>query len=228
MDTPICRRFTAGAFFAAAAMSWLGWVLLPVPIDTFFAPEVFGRIHEQLHLWLWLYRVHLFGVITTVLALVALAAMIAESPARVLIWPGAAVASAGLVVGSMGSAFYYHHGVWGALETAGKSPEQIQAFVAALRVDTEYVTCLVRFGRVFGGLGLTVLAGGLWHWRLLPRWLAVTACLIGVPAMALTMGLPDDLALYAPLFHLHMAWLAAVGWVILRRGVRLASVPPIP
>ena len=62
------------------------------------------------------------------------------------------IAVAGLLVSALGGAFYYHHGAWGSIELAGKPPEAAQAFVDALRVDTEYVTCLVRFGRVFGGL----------------------------------------------------------------------------
>jgi hypothetical protein len=40
--------------------------------------------------------------------------------------------------------------------------------------------------------------------------------------MGLTMGLPDHLALYIPVFHLQCAWLVATGIVILRSGARLA------
>jgi len=216
LDSVFSTRFTGCAFIAAAAMYWLGWMLLPIRIGDYFQPEVFGGIREHLHVWLWLYRVHLFGMITSVIALVAFAALVADSPARVLIWPGTAVASVGLVVGALGSAFYYHHGVWGALETAGKSPEEIRAFADALRVDTEYVTCLVRFGRVFGGLGLVVLSWGLFQWGVLPTWVGATGGLIGVAAMALTMGFPDRLSLYAPVFHAMAAWLAATGFMILR------------
>ena len=43
----------------------------------------------------------------------------------------------------------------------GESPQTILAFVESLRVSTEYVTCLVRFGRVFSGLGFVVLGLGL-------------------------------------------------------------------
>lgn len=223
MNQVVSVRFTGGAFLAAAAMWWLGWVLLPVHIGVYFEPLVFGSIHDQFHLWIWLYRLHLFGMITTVIALVAFAAMITDSPARVMIWPGVAVASAGVVVGALASAFYYHHGVWGAVETEGKSPVQLRAFVDALRVDTEYVTCLVRFGRVFSGLGLTVLAWGLLQWRVLPAWVGFTAGLIGLTAMALTMGLPDRLTLYTPVFHATVAWLAVTGLVILGRGMRSAA-----
>ena len=216
LDSVFSARFTGGAFIAAAAMYWLGWMLLPVRIGDYFQPEVFGGIRAHLHLWLWLYRVHLFGMITAVIALVAFAALEAGSPARVLIWPGVAVASAGLVVGALGSAFYYHHGVWGALETTGKSPDEIRAFVDALRVDTEYVTCLVRFGRVFGGLGLVVLGWGLLRWGVLPAWIGVSGGLIGLAAMGLTMALPDRLSLYTPVFHAMAAWLAATGLMVMR------------
>lgn len=42
--------------------------------------------------------------------------------------------------------------------------------------------------------------------------------------MAITMGLPDDLDLYLPVFHLHAFWLAAVGFVTLRSGIRIGSI----
>jgi hypothetical protein len=209
-------RFTGGAFVAAALMLWLGWFLLPVRPGTFFAPEVFGQIHSHFHFWIWMYRIHLFGMIVTVIALFALAARIAGSPARVLVWPGAAVASAGMIVSALAAAFYYHHGAWGALALAGKTPPDAQAFVESLRVDTEYVTCLVRFGRVFGGLGLVVLAWGILRYRFLPAWSGGLGGLVGLSAMAVTMGLPDQLSYYLPIFHVLALWMLATGIVIFR------------
>jgi hypothetical protein len=220
-DSPL----TGGAFIAAALMWWLGWMLLPVRIGTYFDPGVFGRIHEHFHYWIWMYRIHLFGMIMSVIALFALMALVADSPSRVLIWPGAAVASSGMIVSALGAAFYYHHGAWGSLQLAGKPLEAGQAFVEALRVDTEYVTCLVRFGRVFGGLGLVVLAWGLLRHQLLPTWNGLAAGIIGLSAMALTMGLPDHLSYYLPVFHALVLWLLATGVVIFRRGVSMSRTP---
>lgn len=225
MTKDFSLRFTGGLFLAAAAMLWLGWLVLPVKIGAYFEPDVFPRIHERLHFWLWVYRVHLFGMVTTMMALVALGALLVESRERVVIWPGVAIASAGMIVGALGAAFYYHHGVWGALQTAGKSPAEVSAFVEALRVDTEYVTCLVRFSRVFSGLGLIVLAWGSRRAKALPLALDGLAALIGLSAMALTMGLPDRLELYQPVFHAFAVWLAAVGVVILRGGLRVSASP---
>jgi hypothetical protein len=214
-------RFAGGALVAAGLMLSLGWLLLPVPIGTYFESGVFGQVHEHFHFWIWMYRLYLFGMITTVIALFAVAALVANSPSRVLVWPGVAVASAGMVVGALAAAFYYHHGAWGALKLAGASPQATQAFVDDLRVDTEYVTCLVRFGRVFGGLGLVVFAWGVWRYGILPRWSGAFAGLIGLAAMALTMALPDHLSYYQPVFYALVLWMLATGATLWRSGIDL-------
>ncbi len=74
------------------------------------------------------------------------------------------------------------------------------------------MTCLVRFGRVFIGVGqLTLVIGlslstGVW-----PIWLLGAGGLLGVAGM----GLPDKLRLYQPVFHLNALWLASLGGVTL-------------
>lgn len=218
-------RVVGGSFLAAAVMLWGGWVLLPHRIGTFFQPSDFAAVAERLQLWIWMFRVHIFGLVATVLALAALAAAVADRPARLLVWPGAAVACCGVMVTALAEAFYYHFGAWGAVMMGGAPAEALANHIAALAVPTEYVTCLVRFGRVFSGLGLAVLGVALVEWPVLPggRWLGAAALAIGVAAMALTMGLPDELELYQPVFHLFSLWLAATGAVVLRRNLAPAS-----
>ena len=93
----------------------------------------------------------------------------------------------------------------------------------SLRVDTEYVTCLVRFGRVFTGLGVLVLSFGLLRWNILSAWLAWGGIVIGLAAMGVTMLLPDHMSLYMPIFHVQALWMGAVGVAIYRSGVRLTG-----
>jgi hypothetical protein len=214
---------TGWFFVAAAVMTWLGWVLLPVKIGAFFEPGDFAAIHQRLYLWIWLYRVHIFGLVIGVMAVAALAAATAGSAARVWVWPGAAVAATGLAVGAVGTAFYYHFGAWGATDLDGRPAVEAAALVDTLRVPTEYVTCLVRFSRVFLGLGLTVLAVGLWIGAPRARPLAVSAVALGVAAMAITMAFPDALELYAPVFHLDALWLLGLGAALVTRKVRLPT-----
>ena len=221
MEQNLSTRITGWAFVVSALMLWFGWWLLPVRIGAFLQPADFAVVYDQFHFWIWMFRIHLFGMVIAVVALVALGSVLTEAPARILIWPGVAVATVGLMVGAAGAAFYYHFGAWGALEMHGKSAEAVSGFLASLKVGTEYVTCLVRFGRVFGGFGLLVLGFGLLAWKVLPAWTGIIAMVIGVAAMAITMGLPDDVDLYLPVFHLHALWLAAVGFVLLRSGIRI-------
>lgn len=227
MQRDFATRFTGGAFLAAAVMLWGGWMLLPHEIGTFFEATDFAAVNASFQLWIWTYRVHLFGLIATVAALAALAALLAANPARVLVWPGAAVAASGFLVGALAAAFYYHHGAWGALALAGRPQAEAAAMVEAIRLDTEYVTCLVRFARVFSGLGLVVLAAGILRGRVLPSWVGGAALVLGLAAMAVTMGFPDDLGYFAPIFHLECLWLAATGAVILARGIAVGE-PPRP
>jgi hypothetical protein len=216
-------RFTAWLFIAAGVMLWGGWLALPTRIGTYFQPDDFAKVSEDFYVWIWTYRVHLFGMVMTAMAVVALASLLVSSPARVMVWPGAAVVVAGMIVGAVGAAFYYHHGAWGALTMAGKSSEELLAFVDALRIDTEYVTCLVRFGRVFSGLGLLAVGCGLIKEHILPVWVGGAAAVLGLVAMGLTMLLPDQMELYQPVFHAQSLWLVLTGVVILRHGIRLSG-----
>lgn len=213
--TSFATDITGWLLIAAAAMLWGGWTLLPVRIGAFFHWDDFPRVHRRLHLWIWLFRVHLFGHLMAVMGLVALATLLSESPMRILLLPGVAVCVGGLFVAALAQAFYYHFGAWGAIDMDGKTEDERKEFVAKLSVSTEYVTCLVRFGRVFFGLGQLVLAAGLLYGGLLPSWLAVMGASLGAAAMALTMGLPDSLDLYKTIFHLNAIWLAAVGYTVL-------------
>ncbi len=213
--TDLTIGVTGWLFVAAAAMLWLGWTLLPVRLGTFLEPGDFGRVHARLHLWIWLYRLHLFGQVFTVMAFVAFATATSGSDARIVLWPAVAVLGVGSMVTALAGAFYYHFGAWGAIDMAGKPAEVVTAFVESLKPSTEYITCLVRFGRVFFGVGQVVLAAGLLLGGIFPVWLAVGGGVLGLAAIAVTMGFGDNLEYYTPLFHLNALWLASIGYVVL-------------
>ena len=210
-------RFTGGLFIAAGLMLALGWALLPLKIGEFFKVGDFAAVEAHLQLWIWLFRFHLFGHLIAVMALVAFGTLLSDDFAKTVALPGIVVATSGLIVGAVAAAFYYHFGAWGALDMAGKQPHQVAAFVESLRVDTEYVTCLQRFGRVFFGLGQMVFGlAFVLAARMMPHWLGSLALGLGVAAMALTMALPDDLHLYTPIFYLNSFWYVLCGIHLLR------------
>lgn len=65
-------------------------------------------------------------------------------------------------------------------------------------------------------------------WWLLPVHIGrigYVAGTVGFSAMALTMGLPDHLSYYLPIFHAMVAWLLATGVVLYCCGVNLTPPP---
>ena len=225
MRDAIENKVTGWLFIAAAVLFWGGWMLLHEHIGQYFVPDNFPAVQSHLAYWISMYRMHIFGVVVTALALTAFATTTAESPARILIWPGTAVAVGGMLVWAVSTAFYYHFGAWGGLVYGAKTLAERQALVESLLIPTEYVSCLVRFGHVFSGLGLLVIAAGVLKWHVLPRWLGIWAAAMGVVGMAVTMGLPEYPAFYLPVFHAFPLWMACMGWTILRSGVaRVSSV----
>ena len=211
-------QVTGWLFIVAALLWWCGWTFMPVHIGAFFDGKDFSRVYGRLWRWIWLFRLHLFGYVLSAMAFVALGTLLAATPARVIVWPAVAVMGAGFIVSALAAAFYYHFGAWGAIDLAGKPSDVVQQFVDSLRVGTEYVTCLVRFGRVFFGLGQVVLAVGLLLDGAMPVWVSLSAMGLGLAAMGLTMGFPDNLEFYKPVFHLTALWLASSGAAVLFLG----------
>jgi hypothetical protein len=227
MQDAIERKVTGWLFVAAAVLFWGGWMLLHEKIDQYFVAEDFPAVKEHLAYWISVYRMHIFGVVVTVLALMAFAVTTSSSPARILIWPGTAVAVGGMFVWAVAAAFYYHFGAWGGLVYGERSLADRQGLVDGLLLHTEYVACLVRFGHVFSGLGLVVMGAGILAWRLLPKWLAIWAIAMGVVGMAVTMGLPEYPVFYLPVFHAYPLWMACMGLSILRSGLTVTVIEPL-
>ena len=209
-------NITGGLFLAAAAMLYFGWILLPAKIGSYFEIKDFAAVRAKRRLWIWIYRIYLFGYIAGVMAFVALATLMTESAARIIVWPAVAVLDAGLIMTALAYAFYYHFGAWGSMDMDGKSDEDVQKFIASLRVSTEYITCWVRFGRIFIGVGQLVFVLGLLlqagPW---PMWLIIAGALLGVAGIGLTLEWPDNLDYYKPLFYLDVLWLAIMGIALL-------------
>ena len=129
-------------------------MLLPVHINIYFKPENILSIQDDLTLYIWMYRLHIFGMITTIVAMAAIGTVFPRTTSRVLVNPGAAVVSTGMAASALGSAFFYQFGASGAYDLQGMSLEVIREFVDSLKLDTQYAGCFMRFGRVFTGLGL--------------------------------------------------------------------------
>lgn len=214
-------KFTGWSFISAAIMLWGGWFLSPHHVGEYLVASDFSAIDKKLWTWIWMYRIHIFGWVIMAISVLALASITFKKPYRVLIAPGIGMVVIGSITLALASAFYYNFGAWGVGNTIGKSAVEIQEFMDNILYTNQYVTCFVRFGRIFSGVGLVLLGLGLVKWKIIDIWLGWLTVLLGLAAMVVIMGIPDNFEIYKPLFHLKAIWLLLMGISILRGGVHL-------
>lgn len=214
-------KFTAWAFIFAAILLWGGWALSPHHIGEYIVASDFTAINEDLWYWIWMFRFHIFGWVTMAIAIFALASITAKKPYRVVLVPGAGMVVIGTMTLAIASAFYYNFGAWGVGKTMGLSAVEIQEFMDNILYTNQYVTCFVRFGRIFSGVGLVLLGFGFVKWKIVNPLLGWFTALLGLAAMAIIMGIPDNFEIYKPVFHVKVLWLAMMGIAILLKGVNL-------
>lgn len=217
-------RFTGWAFILAAILLWFGWALSPHHIGEYIVASDFEAIGESVWTWIWIYRIHIFGWVTMGISLFALVVATARKPYRVVILPGAGMVIIGTFTLAIANAYFYNFGAWGVGETAGKTAMEIEAFVNDILYTNQYVTCFIRFGRVFSGVGLVLLGFAFIKWHMVSKLLGWFTALLGLAAMVVIMGIPDNFEIYKPLFHVKVLWLVAMGAVILKNGINLPKI----
>ena len=217
-------RFTGWAFILAAILLWFGWALASHHIGEYIVASDFEAIGESVWTWIWIYRIHIFGWVTMGISLFALVAATARKPYRVVILPGAGMVIIGTFTLAIANAYFYNFGAWGVGETAGKTAMEIEAFVNDILYTNQYVTCFIRFGRVFSGVGLVLLGFAFIKWHMVSKLLGWFTALLGLAAMVVIMGIPDNFEIYKPLFHVKVLWLVAMGAVILKNGINLPKI----
>ena len=216
-------KFTGWSFLAAALMLWGGWALSPHHIGEYLVASDFASVNENLWYWIWMDRIHIFGWVTMGIAIFALTAILSKKPYRILILPGAGMIIVGTFTLAIAAAFYYNYGAWGIGQTAGKTAAEIQEFVAGTLFTNQYVTCFVRFGRIFSGVGFVLLGLGFVKWKIVSTWLGWFTVLFGFVAMGIILAIPDNYEIYKPLFHIKALWLAIMGGTILLKGLNLSE-----
>jgi len=216
-------KFTGWVFILAALMLWGGYMLSPHNVGEYLVATDFPAIGESLWTWIWVFRVHIFGWVMMIVAVIALATIANKKPYRVLVSPGVGMVVVGTFTLALASAFYYNYGAWGVGMTQGKSPEEVQAFMDSILYTNQYVTCFMRFGRIFSGVGLVLLGAGMLKGRIMHAGMGWLTLLLGVVAMGIILFIPEYFEYYKPMFHVKALWLALMGVVILKNGLKVNS-----
>lgn len=215
--------FTGWAFIVAALLLLFGWILSPHHIGEYIVASDFEEVGKNVWYWIWMYRIHIFGWVTMGIALFALVSITARKPYRVLILPGAGMTIIGTFTLAIAAAYFYNHGAWGVGKTANMSAEELQDFMNNLLFTNQYVTCFIRFGRIFSGVGLILLGAAFVKWKMLSTWLGWFTIILGLIAMCMILFIPDNFEIYKPVFYVKVLWLSLMGVMLLKQGVYLSE-----
>ena len=88
-----------------------------------------------------------------------------------------------------------------------------------LLFTNQYLTCFIRFGRIFSGVGLILLGAGFVKWKIISSWLGWFTIILGFVAMSIILFIPDNFEIYKPIFYVKVLWLLLMGVTLLKKGV---------
>ncbi len=213
--------FTGWAFILAAVLLWFSWLLSSHHIGEYIVASDFPEIGKGVWYWIWMYRIHIFGWVTMGISMFALMSIITGRPYRVVILPGIGMLIVGTFTLAIANAFYYNFGAWGVGQTAGKSVAEIAVFMDSILSTNQYVTCFIRFGRIFSGVGFVLLGYAFVKWSLVSTWLGWFTIVLGVVTMGLILAIPDNYEIYKPIFHVKVIWLVMMGITLVKQGIHL-------
>ncbi len=213
--------FTGWAYILAALLLWGGYILSSHHIGEYIVASDFEVIGQNVWYWIWMFRIHIFGWVTMAIATFALISITAFKPYRVIMFPGAGMIIVGTFTLAIAAAYFYNHGAWGVGMTAGMSAAEIEEFVGNLLYTNQYVTCFVRFGRIFSGVGFVLVGIAFIKWNIVKAWLGWFTLLLGIISMSVILFIPDNFEIYKPLFHVKAIWLLLMGFVIIKDGIRM-------
>ena len=214
-------NFTGWAFILAAILLWFGWALSSHHIGEYIVASDFPKIGKNVWYWIWMYRVHIFGWVTMGISMFALMSVLTGKPYRVVVLPGIGMVIVGTFTLAIANAYFYNFGAWGVGKTAGMSAAEIAAFMDRILFTNQYVTCFIRFGRIFSGVGLVLLGVAFVKWKLVSTWLGWYTALLGLVAMGIILSIPDNFETYKLVFHLKVIWLLMMGVTLLKQGIHL-------
>jgi len=214
-------NFTGWTFVLAAILLWVGWVLSPHHIGEYIVASDFAKVGENVWYWIWMYRIHIFGWVTMGISMFALLPLTSGKPYSVVIYPGIGMVVVGTFTLAIANAFFYNFGAWGVGKTAGLSATEMAAFMDSILSTNQYVTCFIRFGRIFSGVGLVLLGYAFIKWKIVSKWLGWFTALLGLVAMGIILLIPDNYDIYKPIFHVKVVWLVLMGVSLLMNGIHL-------
>lgn len=208
-------RFTGILLIMGAVMVNLGFLLRPVQLQDSFDLPAFIQAHEHQGIWIWSFRILVFGLFMEVMGLAALKSLFRQSESDTILSPGILVSSFALLVAALAEGYYMHMGAWAGWKVSTLEPVLQNPFLQTLEVTREWVICLSRMGYMFFCMGLTALGWGLICGTFFPKWLGAYALVLGIAGIVLMLVFDSRTDLYVPVRWGISIFFLLTGWLLL-------------
>jgi len=211
-------RFTGILLMMGAVMVNLGFLLRPVQCPDVFTISAFLEAHNNESIWIWSFRILVFGLFIQVMGLEALRSLFRQSNAHTVVSPGIMVSILAMLVAAVSEAYYMHMGAWAGWKMSTLDASQQEPFLQTLEATHEWVLCISRMGYMFFCLGLVVTGWGFIRDNLFPKYLGVYALIYGVGGILFLLVFDDRTDLYTPVRLGGSIFLLLTGFLLIRKG----------
>lgn len=213
-------RFTGILLIMGAVMVNLGFLLRPVQLQDSFDLPAFLQAHEQESMWIWSFRILVFGLFMEVMGLTALKSLFRQSEADTVIGPGIIVSNFALLVAALAEGYYMHMGAWAGWKVSTLEPALQNPFLQTLEVTREWVVCLARMGYMFFCMGLVAVGWGLLRGAFFPKWLGIYALVLGSAGIIIMLVFDSRTDLYVPVRWGISIFFLLTGFLLLKTNGR--------
>ena len=189
-------RFTAVLLFLSAIMVNAGYLMRPVQLQDAFNLASLLTAHDNQTLFIWSFRVLVFGVFLGIMGLFSLGSLLRISPSHPIINPGIIVCCLALFVGTTAEAYFMHMGAWAGWKASTLAAAEQEPFVKTLEVTYEWVLCLRRMGYMFFCLGFLPMGIGILRDTFLPKGLGYFAIIFGAAGITIMLIWDSSTACY--------------------------------
>ncbi len=189
-------RFTAILLALSAIMVNAGYLMRPVQLQDAFNLASLLTAHENQTIFIWSFRVLVFGVFLGIMGLFSWGSLMRSSSAHPIINPGVIVCSLALFVGTTAEAYFMHMGAWAGWKASTLAAAEQEPFVKTLEVTYEWVLCLRRMGYMFFCLGFLPTGIGIIRDTFFPKWLGYYAVAFGVTGITVMLIYDSSTAFY--------------------------------
>ncbi|MBK9107939.1 MAG: hypothetical protein IPM92_06035 [Saprospiraceae bacterium] len=210
-------RFTATLFIMAALLITGGYLMQPGAIQEDINLNSLAIAHENQTLFIWSFRVLVFGNFMAIMALVSLGSLMRMSSIHPIIQAGIFVCCLALLVGSISEAYFMDMGAWGGWKVTTLAQALQESFVNSMEVTYQWVSCFRRMSYMFFCLGLIPIGLAITRDASFPKALGYFAMAFGAIGIAVMLIDDSETSFYPIVRYVYCLFFVVLAGILWRK-----------